>query len=831
MRGLQTEYILKGIYLGLLLFLALRLPDWKSLGVVAGFTFGGLAVALFLAGLNKLREGVRIHGQWLAFLIYLVLESPALVYAGVLLGTALGAFYGLPQTEDGVDWGIATAAGGGAALGIGFGALRSVESRTARLGLSLLLGAGVVAALLACFGYFGDLSADFQRYAISLDKLNVPVFAAQLLIGIPIFYLLTFAGKEEESEVEIGAMCAALGVSGWILLRESESLKFIGPAVFLVPVALFFLYTTRVLPGLRVFKHVLRGHSYLRLGRHRLSIQSFRRALHLDRTNSRAHAGLWEVHRTLDLSQVQKDPKLLAMLDLDLCLERAAGVLMNHPTEMQLVEAERLLSLVENQRPDTAPRIHYWRAVARTHARDYDAAAHELQPLLNPQHWTHNDPQRAAVLLPAWQLALTWKDELRHRVGLPQLQQPGRRMEAIVAVERHLADNPDDRSIWDLKRQLYHDLTEEDYDRAAPGAGLAVQPFDHSYCQQMGLALINDPGKWQRGGEYLRIAARGMPATGPSIFVQIAEAHRRAGNLDGARQNFELAKRAGRSVGPKSLADDDRAAYFNTLKLLAEDAEQRGDLDAAIENWHLFTESERSGVETLRKLADLYERKGDPLMALRANEEALIYNGKDPDLLQRKDRYYYSVMPEDLTQRRELVEGCFDRDYATRKARSLLEVRDADPELIVWAEHLARLLTVLLPDGVVGKVLLARCLLRRGEREQAVTILESLRNPKPERFATSDDEEAWHLASRLLGELYLYELDRPDAAIPCFVDYRKSAKSGADTLYKLGLAYERTGDVARAKRHYEQVTAYEGHPLVHDARDALYRLQSGSPSS
>src|SRR5262249_38351172 len=191
---------------------------------------------------------------------------------------------------------------------------------------------------------------------------------------------------------------------------------------------------------------------------------------------------------------------------------------------------------------------------------------------------------------------------------------------------------------------------------------------------------------------------------------------------------------------------------------------------------------------------------------------------------------YYSVMPEELTQRRELVEGCFDQTYAANKARSLLDVRDADVELIDWAEHLAKLLTVLQPEGVVGKVLLARALLRRGERDQAVAILEALRNPKPERFATSDDEEAWYLATRLLGELYLFELDRPDAAVPCFVDYRKSAKSGADTLFKLGQAYERTGDLARAKRHYEQVTAYEGHPLVHEARDALYRLRSGSPS-
>ena len=38
-----------------------------------------------------------------------------------------------------------------------------------------------------------------------------------MLLGIPGFYLLTFASMMEESEIEIGAICAALGVSLFIL--------------------------------------------------------------------------------------------------------------------------------------------------------------------------------------------------------------------------------------------------------------------------------------------------------------------------------------------------------------------------------------------------------------------------------------------------------------------------------------------------------------------------------------------------------------------------------------------------------------------------------------
>ncbi len=74
--------------------------------------------------------------------------------------------------------------------------------------------------------------------------------------------------------------------------------------------------------------------------------------------------------------------------------------------------------------------------------------------------------------------------------------------------------------------------------------------------------------------------------------------------------------------------------------------------------------------------------------------------------------------------------------------------------------------------------------------------------------------------------MYLNELGKPELAVACYNDYRKSSKSGADTAFKLGRAYEQLGDRARAKRCYEQVTTYDNHPLAPEARDALYRLQT-----
>src|SRR5262249_5224291 len=127
------------------------------------------------------------------------------------------------------------------------------------------------------------------------------------------------------------------------------------------------------------------------------------------------------------------------------------------------------------------------------------------------------------------------------------------------------------------------------------------------------------------------------------------------------------------------------------------------------------------------------------------------------------------------------------------------------------------------------RVLLARALLRRGEKEPAAQLLEDLRTHKPERFA-DDDEDSWYAACRLLGDLYLNDLGRADLALACYKEFRQSSKSGADTLVKMGQAYEMLGDLPRAAKAYEQVTAYEGHPLAYEARSALSRVKQAQPS-
>jgi tetratricopeptide (TPR) repeat protein len=811
MRWLVSEYILKGIFLGLLLFVALQEPDWTQTGQVALFTAGGLAVFLGIAAWLKLREGYKAQGRAPAFILFLLLESPGLVYAGILLGLAAGAYsIGRPENEVWLKYTFA----GGVVLGILFWLLRRVENRWIRLGLSLALAGALVGGAVLWLHH----STVFLE-----DQAGRTRFGTLLLLGLPFFYLLTFAGAAEESEIEIGAMCAALGLGICLLEWERRSFQSTG---LLLTLLLYFVYTMRVLPGLRVFKHVVRGLSYAHIGRYRPALQAFQRALQLDPKNSLARECLWSVHGKMDLKQVSQEPQTLALVDFDLCLERASSLLLEPgPTAAKLQEANHLLDLIEAQRPAMKPAVDYWRAVAHTHGRNYEQAAADLERVFASSGYPSDDPQRRRVLFSAWQLALTLHPEMNRRVGTPQLAIPGRRMEAIAAVERHLADNAGDPAGWELKRLLYSTLTEADYEAAAGKDEPAID-FDHDYTQQLGLALINDPGRWQRGAAYLQMAARGLPAHAPWILLQAAQAYQRAGNAEEVWNHYELAKKAGRRTGAQNLDPESKHAYFEIVKLLGEDARSRDDVDQAIENYQLYAENERSGLETLRILAELYEKRGDVFGALFASEKALIYSPKDKDLLEKKDRYYYSVMPEDLRARLESVRKGFDVGYCLKKARALLDTKDADLDLIDWAQHLTELARIILPESLTAKMLLARALRRRGEIDQYRAILEEVYSHKPEKFASGEDEDAWFLSSRLLGETYLYELGRPELAVSCFNAFRKSSKSGADTLYKLGQAYEQLGDPVRAKKCYEHVITYDRHPLAPEAREALYRLQS-----
>lgn len=807
-RWLSIEYILKGIYLGLLLFIALQEPAAGYLEIVAWLVLGGLAIGLGISAVRKLREGYSAKGKLLPFLIFLLLESPELVYAGIIVGLTAGAFM-VPRADDLPEWTLAACVGGGALLGYVFAIVQGLPDKWTRFGIMLAVGAALAAAGLYLL-----------PEVIESDKQ----FGVTIMLGMILFYLLTFAGQAEESEVEIAAICAALGV-GFHQVRLTPNFATIG---FLVPLAIYYWYTTRVLPGLRVFKHAMRGMSYAKIGQHRQALVTFQRALELDPNHTLAREGLWSVHKAIDWTEVAQDKDMINLVNFDLCLERVSALLASPPAPAARAEALRLLDLVLRHEPRRRPVVQYWRAVAHIHSKEYDQAAEELASVLDPTEYDPNDPQRWSILLPAWQVALRSVAAIRQKVGEPQLAVPGRRMEAIAAVERRLALVPGDADARQLKNNLYGGLTLAEYQTALAKGG-PPSDFDHGIVRDVGQAMLQEANRWQRGAEYLHIAAHGLLDQAPVLFTAAATAAEKAGDLDAAWRYYEMAVQAGKALGPKSLAGEPHTAFYTAAKWIADRAAAQGKLDSAIDHYHLYTDYERSGIETLRALANLYEKRnqpGDMLNCVRIVEHALLYDGKDKDLLERKDKYYYSLKPDELKPKVEAVKRLFDVAYCLKKARGVIDMKQLDPELLDWALHLVKLVEIVEPANVTAKLLRARCHQNLGERDDALRIMEDVWVAgRPAKFASGEDEESWYALCQRLGTQYLRDLTRPDLAIPCLVEFKKSTKSGADTLFKLGEAYEQTGDIKRAINSFEQVTAYESHPLASEAQSALFRLK------
>src|SRR6516165_10594315 len=119
MRWLQLEYIAKGVFLGLLLFTALQQPEKGDVEKLFMCLLGGLGAGLALAAIGTLRQGYRIKGRFFPFLLFLVLENPALAYLGILAGMAMAAYL-VPKKEATEPWLLPTTLIGGIILGLAF---------------------------------------------------------------------------------------------------------------------------------------------------------------------------------------------------------------------------------------------------------------------------------------------------------------------------------------------------------------------------------------------------------------------------------------------------------------------------------------------------------------------------------------------------------------------------------------------------------------------------------------------------------------------------------------------------------------------------------------
>src|SRR5262249_38735579 len=255
-----------------------------------------------------------------------------------------------------------------------------------------------------------------------------------------------------------------------------------------------------------------------------------------------------------------------------------------------------------------------WRAVADMRAKNPDSAADRLARVLDPAQWpVESQPWRSSVLLPAWQFALLRSEGLATRAGLGQLGRPGRGVGGNWGTERLPDQNPKDADAWELKRALYDNLTEQDFLERTPGEG----EFDAGFARELGLARIGDPVRWRRGIEFLRLAAYALPAHSPSLFTQIAQTFEQANDRESARRAHEQLKEAGLAFGPKNFSAEEKAIFYGVIKRMADEAAAAGDNDGAIALLTIYAEYERAGLETLRQLAEMHERRGDALAALR----------------------------------------------------------------------------------------------------------------------------------------------------------------------------------------------------------------------
>ncbi|MCS7160024.1 MAG: tetratricopeptide repeat protein, partial [Gemmatales bacterium] len=708
----------------------------------------------------------------------------------------------------------------GAAAGLGLGLLLTlfyfVPNRWLRSGTVLTIAGLVTGAFVLTMTWYPEW----------FPRLSPQWFAVHLLSAALLVHLLAFTGRTEESELECGLTTMFVAASLWVLLPERGRLLGL-----LIPLVWYVIYTGTMLPHVQVLKHVLRGWNYLELGQFREAILSFRRALEIQPYSAWAREGLWRVHRKLTADLLAQQPQLRELLDLDLCLQRVAELLLQgSPSTSYLEEADKLLNLVLDQDPNRRPEVLYWRAVLLTHGKHYDSAAEALLELLDRRHWPGPSPSRDSILARAWQLALLAHDQLTRRVEELLWQIPGKRIEAIADIEGALKKQPNDSVALELKEYLYSGLTYEEFEVVREADLDSVGHLDFSYLYEQGQQLLQQAERWQQGVGFLRMAAYGFAEKAPGIYYQLGELYRQRNDEATARYYYEQAKLAARDYGLDRLPAEEKQAYFRAVHQLAQFAYQNQDLDRAIENFILYMESPQAGTDTLRLITELYERKGDALSALIWNEKALSLDSSNPQLLERKDRYYYSVTPEDLLAQRPRVEKHFDAEYCLRKAKMLVDLRQAGEPQLEWALHLVRLVLALDPNNLRALVLAGRVFHRVGNEEEAARHYERARAARPERFSSRDEEEAWYWATVRLGDYYLSNARRPDLALQCYSDYRNSPKSGADTLYKMGQCYEQLGDTVRAAKCYQAVTVYD-HPLASEAYAALARLEAAGRSN
>lgn len=744
------------------------------------------------------------RGGWLIRMVLGLLDHPIAVHAGLLLGLiAAGALSGWPLGRS------AVCAGAGVVFGVGIGLSTRIAPRRWRLaaaGSIIVLAAASVVLLL--------------EYGILAAAGDAATRAVGLVGGMILYYLFTFAGSSEESELDVGIVAGALGLA----LAQLQLPPTTRGLVLLLPMGLFFVYSERIRRGLAAFKHVIRGLSHEREARWSDALSHFLRAQEIQRGFELAAAGSWRVHARLGADELAADPRLAELVDPLLCLERARELARREPlSEFHADQAAKLLNLVALRRPDLSRTIGLERAKALLAAnRPAEAAAlvHELAVRPPQEVFSQKDEERTAIYR-LWALAL--KDPRLIAQGtLHWLDESAGLFAMMAAMRGRLLQSPLDLEAAAFAASGLKKVRLVDYEAHVLATGDGMEWFDHSGCEAAA-GSVADSGDVERAVELYRTAERGLPERRLEIWGRIAQLLESKGAPEGPDWLRKIREHA-LAAGIRQLSEASRGAYFAAVKRLAERALAEGDAEEAVRHYELYAESPGAGVETLRILADLYEQRGEPAAAIRPVELALLYrlgDAEEKEWRRRKERLYQAVTADEVRPRLEALERYFDFRGCWRKARRLYDQKAATEEILRYLD-----LACLGGGDLLGPVnyLLGLVHLRSGADADAAACFEEVIRRRPKRFSGAEEEETYYSSCRVLGDLYLDRLGRPEKAVECYLLYKDYVKSGAETLFRLAAAYERMGKIAHARKWYDMVLVYPSHPKAQAARDALARL-------
>lgn len=803
----------KGVFLGLSYVLVIGSPNPSSaLTAIATSLLGGLACMFATSKWKRAKGGVPTSKNFFTAVVLGILDHPTSFYAGALSGFAIGL---LATTA--WPWGLLILLPIGLVVGAGMNLLKRIDQRWLRrlgdVSFILLLTAGIgIAGFLNGIGPVGGQAA----------------VAVGLVLGSALFLVLAFAGRAEETELEVSLPCLALSLA----MAQLDLPPLARGGVVLLPLSLFIVYCERIRRHLVVFKHALRGLGHEQQGNLRDALWFYQQALAVDPKSELALTGNWRVHRGIDLAAIAPGDDLLDLIDPVVCLERVRKLLSNmdpNPANNRdaAEETEKLLDIVAYRRQDLPKTIGVERLRALlTQSLSGEAPLALAQEVVAvaPKIASELPNHEADALFRAWSLLL--KHPLLVAAGSLEWAFEGDRLyDLIAALSRRLRDLPEDAEAMSFLPFVYGKVTWKNYETyVQTHSGDPMVWFDYRYAWDMARGLASEPEDVTRAIEYMRIAEHGLPEYRLVLWHSLGHLEMSVGSPEG-EEWLRRIRQFALETGPANLSDPQRNAYFETVLFLARKAHERGQLAEAIDNYELYRDSPRSGLETLRTLRELYEATGDLASAIRPVESALAYSLSERERkywVAEKNRLYHDVPVDQVRSRLAKIERFFDFVYCFRRAKSLFDSNGPESELV----HYLDLASLGGREHLLSvNYLLGRSHMRAGRVPEAVLCLEAVRSNRPQRFAGKDQEEAYFHACRLLGDTYLDTIDDPAKAIECYLVYKDYVKSGADTLYRLASAYERNGQPTHARKWYDMVLVYPDHPKAAPAREALARLK------